>query len=309
LRVAPHGRARVVGVSAHGAEVVVEQGSLAARITPGVQTAWAMRAGPFRVQVTGTEFDLGWEPVAQRFELVVREGSVKVTGPHLPADRSVVAGERLVVAVPEGRAELARGGPEPIESAAPSLEVTASDSDGGEASDASPQHDDRAVNARDTTSSPSSVSRGIESWREHLRAGRHREALAAAERQGFASVLEAATQAELWQLVDAARFSGKPARAVETLQTLRARGVRGNTAFMLGKIAADQQGAPGPAATWFQTYLTEAPSGALAEEALGRLMQLQRRSDPAAATATAKRYLARYPKGAYSGLAKSLKSR
>jgi hypothetical protein len=96
---------------------------------------------------------------------------------------------------------------------------------------------------------------------------------------------------------------------VEVLHALRARGVRGNTAFLLGKIAADQQGAPSQAVTWFETYLQEVPGGALAEEALGRLMQLQQRSNPAAASALAKRYLARYPKGAYAGLAKSLKSR
>jgi hypothetical protein len=231
---------------------------------------------------------------------------VKVAGPHLPADRSVVAGERLVVSVSEGRTELARG-PESVEPATPAPSAEAQGVERDDVLDSASQgRDEPAAEGSDAVPAEP-VETGL--WREHLGAGHHREALAAAERQGFASVLGTASQAELWQLVDAARFSGKPARAVETLQALRARGVRGNTAFMLGKIAADQQGAPGQAATWFQTYLAEAPNGTLAEEALGRLMQLQRRSDPAAAAVTAKRYLARYPKGAYSGLAKSLKSR
>jgi hypothetical protein len=302
LAVEPHSRARVAKLTPHGAEVVVEQGDLDARITPGTATAWALRAGPFRVAVTGTQFDLRWDAAEQRFELTVREGSVKVVGPHLPADRSVVAGERLVVSVPEGRTELASGpakrAPVPAVSVARPVQAAPLPADPAPGAPARARRDD----------SPSAASEG-QPWREHLQAGHHREALAAAERQGFASVLNTASQKELWQLVDAARFGGEPARAVTVLQALRARGVRGNTAFMLGKIAADQQGAPSQAVTWFQTYLREAPHGALAEEALGRLMQLQRRSNPVAAAAVAKRYLARYPKGAYADLAKSLESR
>jgi len=303
LALEPHSRMRVANLTPHGAEVVVEQGDLDARITPGTATAWALRAGPFRVLVTGTQFDLRWDAAAQRFELTVREGSVKVAGPHLPADRSVVAGERLVVSIPDGRAELARG-PIPREtadaaSAAPVPAPSAASLLGESVPTArvSPERDVPPVEP------------AVESWREHLQAGRRREALAAAERQGFSNVLGVASNKELWQLVDAARFGGRPAEAVSALQELRERGVRGNTSFLLGKISADQQGAPSQATSWFQTYLREEPGGELAEEALGRLMQLQRRSNPSAASAVAKQYLARYPKGAYATLAKSISAR
>jgi hypothetical protein len=74
---------------------------------------------------------------------------------------------------------------------------------------------------------------------------------------------------------------------------------------LLGKIAADQLGSPGEAATWFETYLQEEPGGALAEQALGRMLEIRKR-DPGAARATAERYLARYPNGAYAALARSI---
>ncbi|MCC6556258.1 MAG: hypothetical protein IT372_25135, partial [Polyangiaceae bacterium] len=77
-------------------------------------------------------------------------------------------------------------------------------------------------------------------------------------------------------------------------------------AFLLGKLAADHLGAPGDAITWFQTYLDEEPGGGLAEQALGRLIELRRRSgDAAGARAAAEIYLRRYPDGAYASLAQA----
>jgi hypothetical protein len=87
------------------------------------------------------------------------------------------------------------------------------------------------------------------------------------------------------------------------------RGARGRSAFLLGKLAADHLGASGEAITWFQTYLAEEPSGGLAEQALGRVVELRHRSgDTAGAKKAAETYLARYPSGAYAALAKSLAS-
>jgi hypothetical protein len=137
--------------------------------------------------------------------------------------------------------------------------------------------------------------------------GRYRDAFAAAEAAGFSREVDQAPAGDLLMLADAARFSGSPARAREALLAARRRfGIRGQSAFLLGKIAADQQGSPGDAVGWFETYLREEPAGPLAEQALGRIVDLTRRASPEAARRAASRYLARYPDGSYAALARSL---
>jgi hypothetical protein len=137
--------------------------------------------------------------------------------------------------------------------------------------------------------------------------GRYRDAFAAAEASGFGGEIERAPAGDLMMLADAARFSGSPARAREALLAARRRfGARGQSAFLLGKIAADQQGSPGDAVAWFETYLREEPGGPLAEQALGRILDLSRRGSPEAGKRAAERYLARYPDGSYAALARSL---
>ena len=128
----------------------------------------------------------------------------------------------------------------------------------------------------------------------------------AAEAAGFSAEVGRASASDLLALSDAARFAGRPARAKEALLAMRRRfGARGSSAFLLGKIAADQLRSPGEAATWFEIYLQEEPSGPLAEQALGRVMEIRKR-DAGAARLVAERYLARYPNGAYAALARSL---
>jgi hypothetical protein len=140
------------------------------------------------------------------------------------------------------------------------------------------------------------------SWERLAAAGKYRDALAAAERAGFAQEVERAPAGDLLLLADAARFAGSPARAREALMAARGRGVRGSTAFVLGTIASD----PGDALGWLEIYLREEPGGAFAEQALGRVLELSRSRGADAAARAAARYLARYPDGAHAALARSL---
>lgn len=79
------------------------------------------------------------------------------------------------------------------------------------------------------------------------------------------------------------------------------------SAFHLGQLAFDGAGAFVVARRWFETYLAERPAGALAPEALGRVMEAeQRMNDLPAARATAAEYLARHPMGAHAELARRL---
>ncbi|HOU89626.1 MAG TPA: FecR family protein [Polyangiaceae bacterium] len=297
VTLAPHSRARVAGTYPYGADLVLEQGVVTAEVVHRARSVWSLRGGPYSVRVTGTRFTLSWDPTAERLELALQEGSVTVSGPHLPEGRAVVAGEHLLVEVRTGemllwRADDARAAPSrqkpPDPSPAASAPAAAEGRPSAPAASAPPAASD---------------------WRALLGRGDSRGAVAALDRAGVEEAVRSASAAELWQLADAARFAGRPDVATAALSALRSRhGARGSTAFLLGKIAADQRGSPAEAVRWFDAYLAEAPNGPLAEEALGRLMTLQRRSNPAAAAAAAKKYLARYPGGAYSGLARSLRS-
>jgi hypothetical protein len=72
---------------------------------------------------------------------------------------------------------------------------------------------------------------------------------------------------------------------------------------LLGKISADQLGATSQAITWFETYLKETPGGSLAEQAMGRLAELQ--AGTAKGQRAAARYLEQYPRGSYANFCRS----
>jgi hypothetical protein len=302
-------RARVTETTARGATVVLEQGNVTAAVTHvDGGTRWTVQAGPFEVRVTGTRFDASWDPAGDTFVLTMHEGSVVVSGPMLPAERAIVAGERLRVSIRDGSMELRTASTATsAASAAPPAGEPAKVAAAPEAPPA-PSAPPEAAPPPPATSAAAPPPPREPTWHDLAAAGRYDEALAAADRAGFAQEIERASSKDLAVLADAARYGSRPALARQALLAQRRRfGVRGPSAFLLGKIAADQQGASGDAVTWFETYLSEEPNGALAEQALGRILEIRRR-DPAAARATAERYLARWPNGPHAPLARSLLS-
>jgi ferric-dicitrate binding protein FerR (iron transport regulator) len=81
----PHARARVVAVGRAGAEVVIESGRAHVRVEPvrfrvPGESPWRVNLGPFSVEVTGTRFDVEWDPRADQFSLDLLEGSVQSSG-------------------------------------------------------------------------------------------------------------------------------------------------------------------------------------------------------------------------------------
>jgi hypothetical protein len=304
----PGAKLRVTATTANGAEVLLEQGSVAASVVhTGPDTGWSLRAGPFDVHITGTRFGVAWDPTAETFELTMSEGTVVVRGPLLPSERQIAAGERLRISIREQVMELrsARLDAIPPPSAEakapttpePAVIATADVSAAPPARSAAPPSSAAVVE-------PSPVHEP--GWRDLAKTGKYQDALAAAERAGFAQELDRASSSDLLLLADAARYASRPALAREALLAQRRRfGARGRTAFLLGKIAADQQGSSGEAIRWFEIYLSEEPGGALAEQALGRILEF-RKGDPAAARPVAERYLARYPSGTYAALARSV---
>jgi hypothetical protein len=326
ITLAPNATVRVTETTPRGATVLLEKGRLGAEVVHvGAETRWDVHAGPFEVRVVGTKFDASWDPSGETFELAMREGVVVVKGPLLQGGRELHAGEHLRVSVRQGSLELRNNdsvgaasgptstgtsgeAPSNVPSATESSSAVAAGSVPDQSASADPATPTQALREAPLATAPAisaSATSGA-SWRELAAAGRYNEALAAAEHAGFAQEIERASAQDLASLADAARYGGRPALAKQALLAQRRRfGARGASAFVLGKIAADQQGAGGEAARWFETYLSEDPNGALAEQALGRLLQL-RKGDPALGRATAERYLARYPKGAQAALARSL---
>jgi hypothetical protein len=155
---------------------------------------------------------------------------------------------------------------------------------------------------------------GGERWRELLAAGRLLEGLRAAERVNFDQVCRTATAKELLALADAGRFFGPSQRAVTALVAMRARFpssmAAGTAAFTLGRIVFEKQQDYDRAASWFETYLREQPSGPLMGDAFGRLMEARLRAgDVTRARGTAEQYLRRFPGGPYSAEAKGILSR
>lgn len=297
VTLAPGARMRVTETHARGATLLIERGAIHAAITHrNADTRWSLQAGPFEVRVTGTAFDARWDPATETFELTMLEGAVVVSGPRLLQERVVVAGEQLVVSAT--RMEL-RTGASALPSATPSVAALVP---------AAPAACAAATSSAPAPSGSADAGHPAEStWKALARAGKFKNAMEAAEASGFSDEVARASSGDLLALADAARFAGRPARAREALLAMRRRfGARGSSAFLLGKISADQLGSPGEAATWFETYLQEEPGGPLAEQALGRVLEIRKRSDPGAARAAAERYLARYPGGAYAALARTL---
>jgi hypothetical protein len=317
LTLSPSAKLRITETSAHGAGVLLEQGSVEASVVhAGADTRWALRAGPFDVRVTGTRFEASWDPIEQIFELTMREGSVIVRGPVLSSERALVAGERLRISVRDRgltiSAEPSSTTSAVVVGAAPSAsasDATAAEPDALPAASASATGIATPRPSGAITPGSDALAERGPSWRELAAAGKYKDAFAATERTGFAQEIAVASSSDLSTLADIARFAGRPALAREALLAQRKRfGARGRSAFLIGKTAADQQGNAGEGVRWFEIYLSEEPGGALAEQALGRIMELTRR-DSGAARSAAERYVARYPKGSYAGLARSILAR
>jgi TolA-binding protein len=320
VRLTAGAQARVVGTNERGARVVVERGTVHAEVVPRAGNDWWVVGGPFEIHVTGTRFDAEWEPERELLRVTMYEGQVNVRGGCLAQERVLANGDSAAISCPPatspvatavGRAAVtstatARAPVPPAASSSAALApATASASNGP-----SPQKALRESATKPPGSNAES-SAAAPSWRAWVRLGGYKEALAAAENEGFDTLTATLSLSDLLELATTARLAGKTLRASEAYSAVRRRfaGSDGaaTAAFHLGQLAFDGARSYSEAKRWFSTYLAERPSGALAAEALGRSLEAeQRMGDLAAARVTAGTYLQRYPKGAHARLAKSL---
>jgi TolA-binding protein len=132
--------------------------------------------------------------------------------------------------------------------------------------------------------------------------------LDAAGARGIDQTLSHGSFADLVALSDSARYAGDRALARRGLLAERSRfGASAEAraaAFVLGRMA-DDQGSSTEALKWYETYLSEAPKGSFAAEAMGRkLVVLVRSGDRTASRTTAETYLKRFPHGAHAAYAR-----
>jgi TolA-binding protein len=171
--------------------------------------------------------------------------------------------------------------------------------------------DSARPSSRSATAHPTTG--GSASWQALARASRFREAFDLARDNGFDGELDRASVQDLLLLGDAARLSGNAPYAIRAYQRARSRAPgtpwAANAAFALGRVYFDQLDSFGDAARWFATYSSEAPSGPLAREALGRRMEaLSRGGDRSGAARVAEQYLRQYPSGPHAPLARTLET-
>ena len=303
IAVLPGARMRIEQVTAHGAQVELGRGQVSINIVKAPQNAWSVKAGPYRVQVTGTAFDVRWREDDKRFELNLQRGSVIVSGPPLPSPLSLQAGQTITsfpggpvtVTGPKiGRANSALpADSEPISKLEPKEAIVPPDS--------LPDNP-----APERSAEPSSTT-----WQRWVAQGKFQEVLDAARRRGLDDVVSNGNLAELSALADAARYVRNPNLARQALLSERKRfpktSAARDAAFFLGGLETEGSRA---ALEWYERYLAESPRGHYAAQALGRRMVIvHRQSGREASRALAESYLQRFPKGPYADSARKILDR
>ncbi|MEJ7732467.1 MAG: FecR domain-containing protein [Polyangiaceae bacterium] len=299
---------RIEDVGEHGARLLVEDGRLDGRFAHRPGARWSILAGPFTVTITGTDVGVAWSAVGDELDVQLRQGSVEVRGPHAEAGVPLAAGQRLRASPSRGEIDI-----RPLHegsastSVSPATPVTPpaipSAVPGEAAAGAAP--------SGEAVAGPGSAEPGgarPASWSQRVGTGDFAGVVADAEARGVDGVLSGAGAADLAALADAARYTNRGVLARRALLATRARfggsSQARTAAFLLGLLADARS--PSEAASWYATYLAEAPSGAYAAEALGRQMLALRRGSAASARPIAERYLVRYPNGPHAPVAREL---
>ena len=284
VRLESESSARVQFVEAKGGLVHLDRGAVRLKVHHRDGSTWRVAAGPYEVEAIGTEFVVDWASGRDKpLRVTVNEGTVAVRGPAFRGTRFVSAHQMVEVSTQDSVSAVPTPAPLPVPVDSLSPEAAAA-------------QDEAATSAPHARSEPT--------WRALEASGKYAEAVKTAERRGLSSIYQAGPADDLLALARASRFAGRMDVAREALMACRARfsgsAQAAMSAFLLGRSASGVQ-----AAEWFSTYLKEQPSGALAREALGRLIEAyQAAGDRVSARAAAERYLKSYPDGPHATLAR-----
>ena len=299
----PGSRLRIEDTSSQGARVLLERGQASVRVVHTSSTAWTFAAGPFEVHVTGTRFELSWDPVHETCEVALREGSVEVHGPGGSGPLVLRSGQHF-------RGDAQRRTMQLLD-----LEVAAAPSEPTSSAKAVPVAAPEAsasASAAAAASVPENVARPeprSASWSQDIVHGKFKELLRDAEARGIPECLASCSAVDLRALSDAARYTGDSALAERALLSLRRRfpGTwAAEAAFLLGRLS-EKRGGLAAASSFYDHYLREAPSGPFAAEALaGKLRTVNATQGRQTAEPIAREYLARFPKGVHVSAAREI---
>jgi hypothetical protein len=289
--------AKLEKLTSKRASVRLDRGRFVASIHHHDGMTWGIDAGPYTVEVIGTKFSVDWQTGSSGLRVDVTEGTVRVSGGDLGSSGvALVAGQHL-----ERGREPAPALPKPA------AEPKAAAQPSSEESQESQESQDRPPAAANVTAREPSLG-------ALASAGKYREALELAEKRGFERVIGELGENDLLLLANSARYSGAQARAKQALLKLRerfpSRPSADLAALYLARIAEQSEHRPAEAVRWLRTFLSESPTGDLAQSARGSLLSiLSAQGDTAGARAVATDYLRYHPEGPLAEQARSLVSR
>jgi hypothetical protein len=286
----PSSRAKLSSLGPKRAALRLDQGRFVASIVHRPHMTWGIEAGPYVVEVIGTSFSVDWRAEATGLRVEVTEGVVRVTGGDLgSAGVALRAGQKFERGARPASAEEKTEAPEKA-GAQPEPTATA----------------ERTQTAQSSAREPSVAALAS--------AGKYREALELAEKRGFERTIGEFGENDLLLLANSARYSGATARARQALLKLRerfpGRPAADLAALYLARIAEQAENRPQEAVRWLRTFLSESPTGDLAQSARASLLGiLSAQGDTAGARAVAEDYLRYHPEGPLAEQARSLVSR
>jgi ferric-dicitrate binding protein FerR (iron transport regulator) len=306
IKLAPGSSGRLGEVDDRGAHVAIDDGSALVNVVPKPRARWVVDAGPFRIAVHGTVFTAAWDRARGRLDVRLEHGLVSVTGPVAVEPIPMHTGQHLTVSLQQKKVVLrpldAVEVQEPLGEGAP----TTAPPSAAQSTAVAPAPGMAPLPAR-----PAHAARpAARSWTAELAAG-HFDAILEDAGRDLTRALSARPTDELAALADAARYRRRDDVADRALLAQRRRfpgTVRAtDAAFFLGRLS-ENKGAAGQAVRWYDQYLTEAPDGPYAADALGRKMVAVRdlRGEEAARD-LADEYLRRFPRGSYAGAASALR--
>ncbi len=258
----PSGRLRVTGTHAHGATLLLERGGVDVSIRHHASTGWRLEVGPYVVEVTGTRFNVTWDPDAGDVGIDLIEGAVEVSGPGISTPLRLQMGQQF-------RANQAGSYGVERRQAAP-VSVAAATGPSGRDLSAVPLKAPRVASLAGTErgGSPSAPAKPACDFAGLVSSGQFEATVSAAQRLGIDTTLAECPTRSLFALADAARYLGRFDLSKSTLLAIRKRVPedRCKAAFFLGRLE-EARGNLELALSWYAQAMEGRVDPQFAEEA------------------------------------------